>query len=64
MPEKWGGPSPKDKEAGNSWRVSLQSFNLITQNGSILNPGAGPLASIPAGYIQVKLGSGTRRCPS
>lgn len=58
MPPSWGGPNPKDPDSrGAGYRVSLGSFNLIMQNGSILNPGAGPLASVPAGYLQKQYGA-------
>lgn len=58
VPKDWGGPDPKDPTAkGSGFRIPLSAANLITQNGSILNPGAGPMAAIPAAYIQRKFGA-------
>ncbi|EFQ83221.1 hypothetical protein HMPREF0063_11494 [Aeromicrobium marinum DSM 15272] len=62
VPAAWGGPDPEDPtQQGTGWSVNINSANLITQNGSILNPGAGPLAAIPAAYIATKFGSSDER---
>lgn len=59
MPKAWGGPDPTDPEAKQGrLKLRLSSFNLILQNGSVINPGAGPMAAVPAGYIQRKWGAG------
>lgn len=58
VPKAWGGPDPQGPTAKQTgFRLPLASANLITQSGSVLNPGAGPMAAIPAGYIQKKWGA-------
>lgn len=58
VPKAWGGPDPQDPTAKQTgFRLQLSAANLITQNGSILNPGAGPMAAIPAGYVARRWGA-------
>ncbi|HET6917291.1 MAG TPA: hypothetical protein VFH56_14450 [Acidimicrobiales bacterium] len=59
LPEAWGGgpidPSDPNFKGQAKWKISLNSFNLILQSGSPLNPGVGPLVSVPAEGLLHKL---------
>lgn len=52
MPEAWGGnpidPTDPNFKGQTDWKIGLNSFNLILQSGSPLNPGVGPIVSVPA----------------
>lgn len=57
LPKALGGSDLSDPHAKRSrWSLNPTSFNLIMQNGGILNPGAGPMTAIPVGVLQRKLG--------
>lgn len=63
LPKAWGGPETDPNVLGkdgkpiaewSKWSVGENSFNLVLQNGSITNPGAGPIVSMPFDYLAMK----------
>ncbi len=58
MPESWGGPALDDPTTRRGqFKISESAFNLMMPNGSIINPGAGPLAAVPVGHVQNTYGA-------
>jgi hypothetical protein len=55
LPEAWGGHNSTDPTHPNfkrgDWKISLNSFNIILQNGSPTNPGGGPISQVPVEWM-------------
>lgn len=63
LPKAFGGPETDPNVLGkggrptaewSKWSVGENSFNLVLQNGSITNPGAGPVVSMPFDFLAMK----------